>query len=662
MKNLNFGLYTMNTPRLDRSPVQKSMESEYIPSAPASPRLQWTQVIVSTAWRWRKCAQSVPAELSAESKLFALIQALLVFFASWTVAYHLVLLASLPAWMVVIPFLVLLVLFALPFMQEWKRTLLAPLDGRWFLLGLAALALASGLFGQFFYTASDDDYSYFHRAVYQLAHLDLPFATTETGHNVAGLEPLSILHIATSYEPLTALGGALLRIDPVVAYQDISGFFAAAMLPVVFALLYRLFKFDRKQALFAMVVAFVFLFLDGNVMRSFGVQSLLYLWQGKRIVWILLLPLTFLMTYRYLLNPSLQNFLAVVAIDISAVGLSNSGVYLIPAMVFGVACAFVLSYGPGRYRWLTALSINFASFYCVAIGLGLLLGVIPQPADMTAWVAGWPATWWENLALVVDSVPSLFRDLLLLLALPLFALGRPMNRLPFFLTIVFVVIFTNPLLGPIWIKLVQPASYFRFAYLFPVPWCAGLVVGVLPPRGFGSRSWLLGAGVVALSVLAVAGAYNSSVLFPYRWATYKMPFEYKFRPNQLAFVRRINPLMNNRNLLVPRNLYAVLALLNPSVKLEAARSNETIHLFSEVGQKQEGLRRVAAQDLTNTCKRTSERDAAFLRSLENGVNAVIVTNCSPDSLKAFMVLMQSAPGHWTTVERANGYVLLLREN
>jgi hypothetical protein len=165
-------------------------------------------------------------------------------------------------------------------------------------------------------------------------------------------------------------------------------------------------------------------------------------------------------------------------------------------------------------------------------------------------------------------------------------------------------------------------------------------------------------------VLFIIAAHQFSVL-PHssglREPVYlKAPWEYRFPPRALAFSRSVSSRLQDRNLLAPQSIVVVLGLINPTVELEATRPKETLHVFGSAGQGQEGMRRIVAQSLVTTCARSPDVDAAFLRSVETGVDALILQGCTPELLSDLADLLAVAPGQWTEVEHSDGYVLLMR--
>jgi hypothetical protein len=172
-----------------------------------------------------------------------IIETAVQFFASWTIAYHLALLTRLPAQL---SLLLLLTIFPTSFFFDRHRLKSLKVSLRQLrnplALGVFSFCLLLGLLTCFGSRPDFDDFSFFHRVLVQLQHLDQPFFLTDTSHNLPGLPALSLTHTMTSYEPLVGLAANWLKLDPVWAYQNLSAFVVAFLLPLVYFSLYRQFR------------------------------------------------------------------------------------------------------------------------------------------------------------------------------------------------------------------------------------------------------------------------------------------------------------------------------------------------------------------------------------------------------------------------------------
>ena len=165
---------------------------------------------------------------------------------------------------------------------------------------------------------------YFHRALTQLLDLHHPILLRQTSVDIDAAA-FSPVHLATSYEMLTAFVGHYLRIDPLFCYQVVGHVCVAFSLPFVFYWCARIFGLDRWLAAMGALLDSVFCFspmshrmacclardfrlswqpLDASTPPGWWGSAPLsgYLWQGKPIIWILFLPIGLALSYRFLLK------------------------------------------------------------------------------------------------------------------------------------------------------------------------------------------------------------------------------------------------------------------------------------------------------------------------------------------------------------------------
>jgi hypothetical protein len=573
--------------------------------------------------------------------LWDLVELPIAGFAAWTLAYHLTVLGALPArrvWVIA----ALLVPPAVVLVARGRSRRDRRLDA---VVG-AALLLAIGAGAMTFVTSSPnlDDLSFFHRALVQLHHLRQPFHLADTLHDTHGIPSLSILHSLTAYEPLMAMGAHAIGLDPLWAYQHVGAFCAAASLALTLVLLSAELGVAPGLSVAAAACAITFLALDGNVIRSFGNVALGRFWQGKCILWSALLPATLLLVYRFLRAPAPRHHAMVVLAGISAVGLSGSGTVVFPALVLSVALADLLALRL-RHPGPPLLAVLGSAYPC-AIGLAFAAGVLPRP-DMETW-SHWEPVWWRNAyGYVVGDPSTLVRDLCLLLV-PAFALEGRARLLLVLLPPVIVALFLNPLSGPIVLRVITPANYWRFVYLFPLPLCAGLIVACWTARGRGRRS------VAVLALIAIAAAFRSPV---YAANPLGPTAGYELPPAELAFARATLPrLRPGDRVLAPEQVVWTLALLDPTLRFVAGRSIETPSLFRAAGRADGGMRRAAAQAFVTTGTPAAGADAGLRDAIARGLRAVVTPTASEAVVTAAIT---AAGGHAMVATEAADYGLLL---
>ncbi len=583
--------------------------------------------------------------------LWVPIEVALVSFGGWTLAYHLCLIFDLPAGRIWILFLLIAVPAGFYFCRhQWQKPVLG--KGQFRLLGWAlALATLAGTVTLFNSRPDADDASFFHRALVQLPHMDQPFITNHTHHDVSDLPPLSVLHVMTSYEVLMAFAGNAICGDALWFYQNIGAFIAAFLFCLVMTLLFRHLGLRPAQSLWGVGTVLGFLAIDGGLHRSFGNVSLVRFWQGKCIVWLLLVALVLLMSILFLRHPNARRFALLFFAGVSAVGLSGSGIVLVPVLVFCVSVSFLIAWGSSWHRIGTVLALNLAVVYCTGAGALYSAGFFPR-ADMTAWNS-WELVWWKNLYLVVPGHMGLIRNAVFLTVIPFLTLHGRKKRFLVLLTFVMVIVFANPITGPVILQIVSPATYWRLAYLFPLLVGVGLTVGCFVRTGPLSRRILNKSGAL-LAIAATALAFSTSV-FP--GTEFKRLRGYKLPVDEAAFsmIARVH-LNTGDTVLAPEKLAWVLILVKPSIRLVAGRKAETRHVFRSAGREGEGESRILAQQLVETGILTAQRERALYTVFEEGLDAIAVT---PGAYPVVTAILGEMGVEWSVCADSNGYILVI---
>lgn len=473
----------------------------------------------------------------------------------------------------------------------------------------------------------NDDIEFFHRAFLQFFHLHDPIYVNETLLNFSGLPPLSILHLTTSYEYLIIFIAKIIGINPVIVYQNCMSWLASLITLLTYYSLFRMFGAKQKTSFIAVLLTVLFFIIDGNVHRSFGNMAFVRLWQGKTILWTTLIPICFFIIYKYITSKNNFYFFCIFMASVCALGLSNAGVFLIPIMVITVGCVNFFSNLLIYKRVLKgeiyhSILIIIGSLYCSVAALLITLGILPQPKDKTAWVYGWPSHWFENIMLVFGDYSTLVRDVLILLIVPFIALPFRKALLIIIYSLSITFLFFNPLVGPIVMSYVEPASYWRLVYLLPIPLSFGLIANIFEQWKQYKGSGVYLRPILALAIIIITLVTIEKVSISPKEISFKPPFAYKFDQKVLNSAKKINSILNNNlNLLIPDEMVAVLPLLNHNIRLEAGRSNSVQHYFLEYGDSIEGLRRQQAKGFIETTEPTYAD--AFHTSINSGVNGII---------------------------------------
>jgi hypothetical protein len=604
-------------------------------------------------------------------------------FAFWTLAYQLVLLLRWPAKTITWCFLAIAVAGFLALRRLWKKTSAMPGKGYRFHLSqvlLVGLGLAYAITVLFVRRPNQDDVVYFHRALSQLSALSQPILLRETSVDMDAAA-FSPVHLATSHEMLMAFLGHYLRIDPLYFYQIIGHTLAAFAIPFVLYWCARQFGLSRWPAAIGALLGVGFLLVDnpgpaviGTVSRywSFGMAAG-YLWQGRSIVFVLALPPALALSYRFLSKGNRRDLVWLTLLAIASVGLGNTALYLIPAVIGCSWLAWItiqLFAHEGReHLWRhirRGLLLAIPLIYPIGILILLLVNIIPKPIDIRMYGATY-MPWGESMKFFVGGAAGYVRNIVLMIAVPLVVVRRKTGLFLFVYICAVWLLALNPLLAPWWMRHIMALCHFRLNYLVPLPLLCALLpaaatrlFGKQPADSLGDRLLLTGALLaIIISFFYSYGALSITPISPQ--AGWKSPLEYQLVKENTDFARAAGKYIQQSTLLAPTwTAGCELALLFPEMKEAAPRL--VSHYFANAGNPEEGVLRRHAQafvegDTSANPKRLQSLEAKFRQVIETGrANAVAVPESESQRVLA---TLQSIDPNWHRVLEAGGLVLLL---
>ena len=650
----------------------------------------------------QKSQQTLLASEGLESQAGDVLLLPIALLAFWTLAYDFVLVVRWPAETITWFFLVIVVSGFLLLRRLWKQTNAIP--GKYYRFHvshvlLLVLGIAYASTALFVRRPNQDDVFYFHRALYQLSALNQPIFLRQTGVDMDAAA-LSPVHLASSYEMLMAFLGHYLRIDPLYFYQVIGHMAAAFSLPFVLYWCARRFGLDRWAAAIGALLGIAFLLvadpsplgallgvefprIAGQPLSSINTAGLFgfatvagYFWQGKPILWILLLPIGLSLTYRYLTRGNHSDVAWLTLLGVAGVGLSNSALYLIPAVI---GCSWVAFFALEliqrkkqpelRAQIHRGLLLIIPMIYPIGILALLALNIIPKPIDTRAFGPEY-IPWREAVDFVMGGPAEHWRDAILMITVPLLIV-RGKNGFFLFLYLCAVwLLCLNPLLAHLWMKNILASCYFRLVYLLQIPLLCAMLAAA------GSRLAQPGSFVKdRLATLLALFAVLVSFLCAYRGLSivprdsklgigWKSPSEFQLLPANLDFAKAAGRYIAHAKLLAPNwTASAELPLLFPEMKIVAPRV--VTHYFANAGNAEEGILRRQAQafvegDKSGNPQRLRSLEPKFRKVIETGrANAVATPESESDRVLA--TLKSIEPG-WHRVLEAGGLVLMLPGN
>jgi len=357
---------------------------------------------------------------------------------------------------------------------------------------------------------------------------------------------------------------------------------------------------------------------------------------------------------------------------IAGVGLSNTALYLVPAVI-GCSCLSFLGVQLldrkrrenfwKQFRRYLLLAIPLA--YPIAILALLKLNVIPKPIDIRAFGPE-IIPWHQPLDNVIGRSADYMRDIVIMVAVPLLIVRGKSGLFLFFYICAVWLLCLNPFLAHFWMKNIIAASYFRLVYLLPLPLLCAMLAAAGPRLADWPGGSLKDRMVTELALLAII----LSFFYSYRVLSimprnaklgigWKSPKEYQLLPANTDFAQAAGKYIAHSKLLAPNwTASCELPLLFPEMKVVAPRF--VGHYFANAGNPQEGILRAHAQLFVEGRKNSKNVQwlaTPFRQVIESGrANAV----AAPESESArVLATLQSISPSWHRALGAGGLVLML---
>jgi hypothetical protein len=205
-----------------------------------------------------------------------------------------------------------------------------------------------------------DDAFYVNVAV---AAADVPGRALLSGDTMHGIEGLP-LHLPVyrvhSYELLNGALAYLTGIPAIYSFHWLSAAFAALLVPLANA---RLFRILTPRRWLATVATLMFVLVAaGETHRWYGNFSFVRMWQGKSIFLSVFLPLVYVYALRFAVRPNLRDWAMLGAAQIAAVGSTSSALWAAPA---GAILALCCAVRPSRHGLKSVVLGALASVYAL---------------------------------------------------------------------------------------------------------------------------------------------------------------------------------------------------------------------------------------------------------------------------------------------------------
>lgn len=400
-------------------------------------------------------------------------------------------------------------------------------------------ALACAVFALLSFRPRSDDTQYLHLAVSAVDHPEQALLAVQTLHGPvsASLGPQTMFppYRVHTFELLGGLVSYLTGIEATRVIHFGLATLLAWLTPFAVARLLKLLA--PRYWVPALLVAVSFYFIEGSAGRGYANHALVRMFNGKSALLTLIAPLICAYGLRFAARPSPGRFALLALAQVAGVGLSSTGLWLVPTL----GMVAVAAGSDGMRAFLKRLPwALLSSAYVIGMGLWVLSqmtvgNVDPGDIDATAEAAQAGAAQasidprFAEIAEAVQIALGPERTAVALIAVALVAVAAAPTalalRLFAGLVLVVAVGFANPwLASTVAQRVTGVLTYYRFFWLLPVPIMLGAIFASLwswltarlhsRPAAVTALAALVGFYALAVDRLVISDANQAKLIFP----------------------------------------------------------------------------------------------------------------------------------------------------
>ena len=392
-----------------------------------------------------------------------------------------------------------------------------------------------------------DDDRYINRAVSVIDDPNLPILQYDSRHSVRlPIEPPTTRVV--SLEMLAATLSWLTGVPPIYFFHLLFPPLAAALCILAYGELFKIFA--PKHWVFGVLAVIIFLIANGEMHRTYGNFSFVRLHQGKAILVSVLVPLLITYGLRFASYPTRRNWLLLAGAQITAIGMTPTGLMVAPAVASLAVFTGVL--GLSITALVKRLSLSLAaSAYIIIIGLYIklssMLGLYEVPLSSNQFFEA-------NVETVFGYGRFALVCLFVVLTAWFWCETQIARRFCLVFPIAIAVFFANPLAADIVAKYFAMNVYWRVFWILPLPAMAGLtLLAPLSSQKFHLNSWMRYALYILLLVLLL-GVFSELHIFS-RENQVSMMIPGLKVPPEYQIAQAINDAFEDRpNVLVPESV------------------------------------------------------------------------------------------------------------
>jgi hypothetical protein len=588
---------------------------------------------------------------------WSIVDSALLALASSTAAYEVVLFARFPAWALYplsVGIFLILIFSHLNIGHMGLRKAISDKTA----ISLIALGVLCFFFNIFSFRPDADDFSFLHRALYCLSDLHAPLPVQHTAHDVKNLPAISPVHLTTSIETISSLLANLLHLKPVSFIHNIFGGICLFIFPFVMYLFYRFMSFSGKYAYLGVVLTIILYIFSGDSHQDWGNFTIVRAWQGKTVFILLFVPLTALLTFKFVFHGENNDLFRLHLAAISSIGLTGTSFFLFPFIVgFSVLGTVGVQWKEQDYFRRTMTLGSLLMPFLVMTALIQYSGILPKISNTDVWSMvfyGIDDKGWPELVMLARTVFQKTTTIwfYVIACVGTLLLSRQNGKIKSLVisTLLVCIALVLPPVSSILIKITLPGAYWRLAYATQMPviiatfvliclcgspqitgwarcrkeeWARkGIAQEIEPTRG--KSLPIFGVLLFFCFLLLKTSSLRTEVL--------AMPHEFKLPNPEREVAMLVEEWVPSHTLaLIPEILVPAIGLLRPDIRMLSTRSLETLHVFINAGRKGEGEARVDGQRDLDSCGKQGK--ARSLIAANSGLGLLIFSgNCQKEAI------------------------------
>ena len=592
----------------------------------------------------------------SETLSWRLIDYMLLILASSTIAYEITLFTRLPLWYLSpLFFFWFIVLFIFRYQLNKTQTTVFKLDNNTIILII--LSILCSLINTFTLRPDPDDFSFFHRAIFDLMNLDAPISITHTAHDLTNLPALSPVHLTTSIEVASTFVANALGIQPMAFIHNGLGSLCLFIFPFILFTSFQYLQFSERLSLFGIIITIMLYVFSGDSHQDWGNFTIVRAWQGKTILVTLFVPLTALLTFNYLRFGNKIDLLRLNLSTVASLGLTGSAFFLIPFIVaFSALGSAFFQYKQSIFYKKSALLSSVLIPFALVFIL-IKLGTIPDVKNTDIW----KLQYWGINTIWNDEITMLDRTLFVkkttvyfylssFVFILLFYKNSPRVLSLLYSSIVICIALILPPISSILIKITLPFGYWRLAYATQMPFIITLAILLAVKSANKSHlsnridkkisnsnliicQFLKKIDIHKLFTLCIFLGFVALKASTINSNTIAYPHKFKFHVNEIAAINLFEKwLPQGSVVLIPKELVSPLGLARPDIRMLSTQHFETFHTMLNAGydRKEIDLRLEAQKDLI-TCGKEGKLKI-LLESFPKLSLLVFPINCSVNEI------------------------------